>query len=157
MFFYGTGNVAHLKALHIWPYTPDNKAKFVIKNLKRKGYFEALKQMEQEPGVARVEGRTFTEDQHILNEVRMKITKTTRSGREVKMPSSGYNQDCVMNAYTHKKRQKERKDAMLKEHAATFRKKNKKSKVKKEKKKSKVNNEKKKVKKDKKKIETEIV
>ena len=55
VFFYGTYEVADIKKNDIWPYTPENKAKFGPPNIKRKGYSEGLQQIENEPDIAGVE------------------------------------------------------------------------------------------------------
>ena len=83
--------------------------------------------MEQHPQLAKVEGQNKSQEEKSLQNLKNSIVKTTRSGREVKKVSVGYTQNCVMNAYTHKKRENEKKNARHKElrkiQTATFRKK----------------------------------
>ena len=55
MFFYGTHEIANIKNEDIWIFSPDNKAKFAPKNMKRKGYPEGLDQIENTPEIAAVD------------------------------------------------------------------------------------------------------
>jgi len=50
--FFGTLETAVLKSSEMWPYTQENREKFVPPNLKRKGYSEALYQIENTPAIA---------------------------------------------------------------------------------------------------------
>jgi len=55
VFFYGTHEIANIKNEDIWIFSPDNKAKFAPKNMKRKGYPEGLDQIENTPEIAAVD------------------------------------------------------------------------------------------------------
>jgi len=59
IYFYGTYEIATVKGEDIWAYTPETKAKFAPKNLKRKGYSEGLDQIENTPEIAPVEGEEY--------------------------------------------------------------------------------------------------
>jgi len=56
IYFYGTYETGTLKVEDIWPYNEEYKAKFALKNMKRKGYTEGIDQIENTPEIAAVEG-----------------------------------------------------------------------------------------------------
>jgi len=73
IFFYGTYETATLKSEDIWLFTPETKAKFGPKYLKKKGYKEGLHQIENLPDIAGYEGGpVFTQEgaqAPVLNEL----------------------------------------------------------------------------------------
>ena len=52
----------NIKKTEIWPYTLENKVKFGLTNIKRKGYSEGLHQIENTPEVAPLDGEDVLKD-----------------------------------------------------------------------------------------------
>jgi len=52
VFFFGTYETSHLKALELLPYTPENKEQIVPKNSKKIGFLQGIEEIENTPEIA---------------------------------------------------------------------------------------------------------